>query len=81
MPDQTKIFSRIDETIEPFTNYRKTLDDLRSLPPGYAMCFASHYVQADIFSGGISQLDGNSTWALILDAVAAAENAGSQACD
>ena len=76
MPDETTVFNRIDEVIEPFTDYRKALDNLRALPRGYAMCFASHYVQADIFNGGISQLYGNSTWALILDAVAAAENAG-----
>jgi hypothetical protein len=75
MPDETTVFNRIDEVIAPFTNYRKALDDLRALPPGYAMCFATHYVHSDIFNGGISQLYGNSTWALILDAIAAAENA------
>jgi len=75
MPDETAVFNRIDEAIEPFTNYRKALDSLRSLPPRYAMCFASHYVQADIFNGGISQLHANSTWSLILDAIAAAESA------
>lgn len=76
MPNETSVFNRIDETIEPFENYRKALDDLPALPPGYAQCFATHYVHSDIFNGGISQLYGNSTWCLILDAITAAENAG-----
>ncbi len=76
MPNESTVFERIDETIEPFQNYRQALDDLRALPRGYAMCFASHYVQADIFNGGISQLYANSTWCLILDALQAAETAG-----
>lgn len=75
MPDESAVFQRIDKTIEPFTSYRKALEDLRALPPGYAMCFASQYVHADICNGGVSQLYGNSTWPLILDAVAAAEHA------
>ena len=78
MPDETNVFNRIDEAIEPFENYRKALGDLRALPPGYAQCFAWHYVQSDIFNGGISQLYGNSTWCLIIDAITAAENAGFQ---
>ncbi len=73
---QEAVFDRIDETIEPFTTYRKALDELRALPLGYAMCFSFHHVHADIFNGGISQLYSNSTWALILDAAAAAESAG-----
>ena len=76
MIDEVQVFNRIDEAIEPFENYRKALDVLRQLPPGYAMCFASHYVHADILNGGISQLYANSTWSLILDAIDAAEKGG-----
>lgn len=78
MPDKTTVFTRIDEAIEPFRDYRKALDDLRALPPGYAMCFSFHYVDADILNGGVSQLYGNSTWALVIDAISAAENANAR---
>lgn len=78
MPIESAVFDRIDETVEPFESYKKALDDMRDLPSGYAFCFAMHYVHADIFNGGISQLYGNSTWCLILDAVGAANAAGQE---
>ena len=69
MPTETEVFDRIDSLIEPFDSYKQALGDLRDIPPGFAYCFAIHYVHADIFNGGISQLHGNSTWCLILDAI------------
>ena len=69
------VFTRIDEAIEPFSSYKNALAALAELPRGYSLCFAFHYVHADILNGGISQLYGNSTWSLIVDAVEAAETA------
>ncbi|MBI2477430.1 MAG: DUF4375 domain-containing protein [Planctomycetia bacterium] len=77
MPDESTVFERIDDVIEPFDNYKQALEDLRDLPRGYALCFAFHYVHSDIFNGGISQLYGNSTWCLILSAIDAADTVGS----
>ena len=71
-----QVFNRIDATIEPFTNYRTALNDLRALPRGYTLCFAFHYVHSDMVNGGISQLYSNSTWSLIIDAEDAASQAG-----
>lgn len=73
------VFNRIDEIIEPFSSYKNALADLESLPRGYSLCFAFHYVHADILNGGISQLYGNSTWPLIIDAEEAAREAGVEA--
>jgi hypothetical protein len=72
------IFERIDKEISPFKGYKKSLAQLAILPPGYALCFAFHYTNADISNGGISQLYGNSTWQLIHMAQRAAEIAGSK---
>ncbi|TWU50740.1 hypothetical protein Poly51_40330 [Rubripirellula tenax] len=75
MPTETEVFDRIDSVIEPFDSYKRALEDLREIPPGFAYCFAIHYVHADIFNGGISQLHGNSSWCLILDAIDGAKAA------
>ncbi|MCA8988129.1 MAG: DUF4375 domain-containing protein [Planctomycetaceae bacterium] len=69
------VFARIEEVTEPFSSYKNALNALASLPRGYTLCFAFHYVNADIWNGGISQLHGNSTWTMIPDAVEAAEAA------
>ena len=71
-----RVFERIDAAIEPFTDYKTALQDLQALPRGYSLCFAFHYVHADILNGGISQLYSNSTWSLILQAEQAAHEAG-----
>jgi hypothetical protein len=70
------VFETIEATIEPFTGYKKALQKLQALPRGYSLCFAYHYVHADILNGGISQLYSNSTWSLILQAEIAASLAG-----
>ena len=70
------VFDRIERAIEPFTTYKNALRELAKLPRGYSLCFAFHYVHADILNGGISQLYANSTWALIVDAEDAAKTAG-----
>ncbi len=71
-----EVFGTIEETIKPFTGYKKALQKLQALPRGYTLCFAFHYVHADILNGGVSQLYSNSTWALILEAENAANTAG-----
>jgi len=73
---ERKIFDHIDSIIEPFESYSNALKKLSGQPDGYRFCFAFHYVNADILNGGISQLYGNSTWCLILDAISAAETSG-----
>jgi hypothetical protein len=75
MPSANQVFKRIDALIEPFQSYKNALEKLSNSPRGYTLCFAFHYVYADIFNGGISQLYGNSTWSLMLDAIEAAEAA------
>ena len=70
------IFNKIDSIIEPFKSYRHALVKLSDAPDGYKYCFAFHYVNAEILNGGISQLYGNSSWCLILDAISASEAAG-----
>ena len=73
---ERKVFDEIDSIIEPFKSYRDALTKLSNKPEGYRLCFAFHYVNADILNGGVSQLYGNSTWCLILDAISAAKTAG-----
>ena len=70
------VFDRIERAVEPFTTYKKALRELAKLPRGYSLCFAFHYVHADILDGGISQLYANSTWSLIVDTEDAAKTAG-----
>ena len=70
------VFDTIDQTIKPFTDYKNALKTLEALPRGYSLCFAYHYVHADILNGGVSQLYANSTWSLILHAEIAARQAG-----
>jgi hypothetical protein len=72
------ILERIEKEISPFEGYKKSLAQLAKLPPGYALCFSFHHVNADISNGGISQLYGNSTWPLIHMAQRAAEFSGSK---
>ena len=71
-----EVFDTIEATIKPFTGYKKALQKLQALPRGFSLCFAYHYVHADIRNGGISQLYSNSTWSLILEADNAASTAG-----
>jgi hypothetical protein len=70
------VFDKIDKQISPFQGYKESLLKLKSLPPGFGCCFAFHYVDADICNGGISQLYANSTWSLLLTAIAACQHAG-----
>jgi hypothetical protein len=70
------VFETIEATIKPFTGHKKALEKLQALAHGYSLCFAYHYVHADILNGGISQLYSNSTWSLILEAENAANTAG-----
>ncbi len=71
-----QVFDRIDAAISPFSNYKTARRQLQSLPTGYLLCFAFHYVQAELLNGGVSQLYSSSTWSLILDAEEAAHVAG-----
>ncbi len=70
------VFDTIEATIKPFSGYSRALQKLKALPHGYTLCFAFHYVHAEILNGGISQLYSNSTWSLILEAEKAAMTAG-----
>ena len=70
------VFDRMEQAVEPFTTYKNALVELSRLPRGYSLCFAFHYVHAEILNGGIYQLYANSTWSLIVDAEDAAKTAG-----
>ena len=73
MPKPVTVFEEIERKIKPFQGYKPALVSLECLPPGYSLCFAFHYVDADLSNGGNSQLYSNSTWCLILTAQRAAE--------
>jgi hypothetical protein len=78
MPSPELVFDRIDKELKSAGTYREALKLLEPLPPGYIQCFAFSYVDSDICNGGISQLYGNSTWALMPNAVSASDNAQMQ---
>jgi hypothetical protein len=76
MITEESLWQTLFEATEPFQGYKKALEKLSAiLPPGYALCFAFNYVDADICNGGISQLYANPTWSLILVAVEACRRA------
>lgn len=72
------VFIRIEEMIQPFSSYKNAIAALAEHPRGYSLCFAFHYVHAELLNGGVSQLHSNSAWPLIVDAVEAAETAGTK---
>jgi hypothetical protein len=76
-PTEETLWRDLDKRIAPFKGYREALATLKaSAPRGYALVFSFHYVDADILNGGISQLNANPTWSLLLEAVDAANVAG-----
>jgi len=76
MITQEIVWQKIDKATTPFTGYKEALNILSTtLPLGYSLYFALHYVNADLLNGGISQLNSNPTWSLILTAIKACQQA------
>lgn len=74
---EDELWPELMKRVEPFEGYRKALEKLvSSCPRGYPLAFAFHYVDADTSNGGLSQLNSNPTWALMLVAIEAAHTAG-----
>jgi len=71
------LWQTIDEATIHFKSYKETFKRLSMLSQGYALCFAFHYVDAEIINGGISQLYSNPTWSLVLAAIEACHRAKS----
>lgn len=76
MISEKAVWETIDAATESAKGYKDALLKLSSLPPGYSLYFAFHYVNADIRNGGFAQLYKNSTWHLILAATEASRVAG-----
>ena len=70
------VFDRMLPLTEPFDSYKHSLRAIAVLPPGYGLCYAFHYAEADTGNGGFGQLHGNETWALVPTAITACETAG-----
>ncbi len=54
---------------EHFESHRMAVSGFETHPPGLKYIYATHYVDAEIRNGGISELHGNSAWVLMPDAI------------
>jgi Domain of unknown function (DUF4375) len=70
------VFDRMRPLKEPFVSYEHSLRAIAVLPPGYGLCYAFHYAEADTGNGGFEQLHHNETWRLVPTAITACEAAG-----
>ncbi len=54
---------------ERYRSHRQAIDGFDSHPVGYRYVYATNFVDVEIRNGGISQLYGNSSWGLMIDAI------------
>jgi len=67
------LYDCIYEISDSFKSHRDAVKGFEGKPLGYRIIYSIDYVDSDLRNGGISQLYSNSTWSLILDAIAGAK--------